>query len=448
MIKTKPNLTLLAIAGVLGIACSSGPAKKSLGDGCVLNSDCSGSLVCTFSRCHEACATSKDCPNNESCVKDKSGGAVCQLPVELQCSHDSDCAAPLVCAADGQCRGVCAQDSDCTAGQKCSTNLTCAEPNQVDSNNNLVAPDGGVLGTGGNSNVGGHGNGGESSSVGGGGTAGSTAASTTGGASSVGGVSNTGGNSAGTAGASVGGVTGNSGGTNSNAGATAGTGGAKPIGGSASTGGAPSVGGATAAGGTSATGGAIATGGTLSTGRASSTGGAVNIGGASAVGGSIATGGALATGGTLGLGGGGTTILTGCAAVTGTLYFCDDFESGLSKWTVSGQDWNTTTSQSRSPTHSATDSPDGKYAAGANVAMTLTTSLDLTATTIANPILSFWYKLSLDASYVCAVDLAYTEVSQDGGVTWSTLSSLCGGRNNTSTWTLLQLSLSAYKGES
>ena len=136
---------IVGLVGLLAEACSSSTAKKSLGEGCTLNSDCSGSLTCTFGRCHTACVVSKDCPAGQSCVKDKDGNAVCQLPQEVQCKATTDCATPLTCGADGQCRGQCAKDSDCTSGQKCSTNHTCAEPNQLDSNNNLISPDGGVM---------------------------------------------------------------------------------------------------------------------------------------------------------------------------------------------------------------------------------------------------------------------------------------------------------------
>ena len=42
------------------------------------------------------------------------------------------------------------------------------------------------------------------------------------------------------------------------------------------------------------------------------------------------------------------------------IVFSDDFESGLTNWTVTGS-WNTTTTDAYSPTHSFTDSPDGNY---------------------------------------------------------------------------------------
>ncbi len=54
-----------------------------------------------------------------------------------------------------------------------------------------------------------------------------------------------------------------------------------------------------------------------------------------------------------------------------TVYFQDDFEHGLGKWTVSGYDWALTTSDYRSSNHSATDSPGGNYAPNANAAITL-----------------------------------------------------------------------------
>jgi hypothetical protein len=143
-------------------------------------------------------------------------------------------------------------------------------------------------------------------------------------------------------------------------------------------------------------------------------------------------------------GGGGPPVATGCGVTpTSTRYFCDDFESGLSKWLVSGQDWNTTTSTSRSPSHCATDSPDGNYSQGAATAMTMANSLDL-ADAI-SPILTFWQKLTLRSEWYTA-DHVYVEVSSDSGTTWSQLV-VMGSVQNTTTWSLQQLSLSAYVGK-
>ncbi len=507
MSRRRSNVTI-ALLWLMAVACSSEAPKKSLGDGCTLNSDCSGSLVCTFGRCHTACVTTKDCPTGESCIKDSSNNAVCQLPTETKCTKDNDCATPLVCGADGNCRGPCTKDSDCTPGQKCSTNLTCAEPSQVDNNNNLIVGDGGVGGSsgtggkssvgtttaaGGSSNAGGTtsnaSNGGGNSAIGGitgtnptGGTgaiagASNGGASNTGGATAVGGASNLGGtktqggasNAGGTfavGGTFAGGGAVNVGGTTNSAGAVS-TGGTKAAGGTSNVGTNTSVGGITSVGGTTNLGGAgptggvfngggtLGTGGTVNAGGAQTTGGIVSAGGSTgaggaatggATGGTLPTGGAAATGGTPGSGGmatGGSTsgasyVPTGCSVPsTTTRYFCDDFESGLSNWTLSGQDWGATSTTSRSPNNSFTDSPAGNYAPGTNAAALLSGSIDPTQATA--PILMFWHKLALNNGST------YVEVSKDGGLNWSQLATYSIG-SNTSTWLLQQLDLKSYVG--
>lgn len=145
---------------------------------------------------------------------------------------------------------------------------------------------------------------------------------------------------------------------------------------------------------------------------------------------------------------GASPVATGCSAPpVSTRYFCDDFESGLSKWLVATSGWNTVTASYQSPTHSVTDSPDGSYAKGAVLDITMTSSVDLQGA--ASPVLVFWHTLQLGAT-VCsssnwATDHAYVNVSTDGGSTWTQLRDMtnCGG-NNTTTWSFQQLSLSAY----
>jgi hypothetical protein len=146
--------------------------------------------------------------------------------------------------------------------------------------------------------------------------------------------------------------------------------------------------------------------------------------------------------------GGAAPVSTGCGVVTTTRYFCDDFESGLSNWTVSGQDWNLTTTTWRSPAHCATDSPNGNYAKDANVAMTMTSSVDLTTAT--SPVLSFWHKLYM-------ANITYegvrVNVSTNAGIYWTGIlpANQFGDAtwwypNNTSTWSNVLLDLKPYKG--
>jgi hypothetical protein len=116
-------------------------------------------LVCTWGICHVACRASSDCQKGESCIAVSDQSMVCQKPTS--CTYNSDCQAGLVCAVDQQCRQQCKGDVDCTHGQTCTTTGTCAEQSQVDSNKNLLIPDGGLGGTGGTSGAGGTGGAGD-----------------------------------------------------------------------------------------------------------------------------------------------------------------------------------------------------------------------------------------------------------------------------------------------
>ena len=139
---------LIVVGAGLAPSCSGGE-RIDVGGACVLNSDCNQGLVCTWGKCHDGCHTTADCPAGQSCITASDQSKVCQLPIETQCIYDSDCQPPLKCAADQRCRNQCQADVDCPSGQTCTTTKSCAEPNQVDSNNNLVVPDGGVRGSGG-----------------------------------------------------------------------------------------------------------------------------------------------------------------------------------------------------------------------------------------------------------------------------------------------------------
>jgi hypothetical protein len=129
-------------------SCAEGK-KIDPGAACILNSDCNQPLVCSWGKCHDACHISADCPTGQSCITASDKSRVCQLPVETHCLYASDCPAPLICAVDQRCHNQCQTNVDCPSGQTCTTTKICAEPNQVDSSNNLLVPDGGVRGSGG-----------------------------------------------------------------------------------------------------------------------------------------------------------------------------------------------------------------------------------------------------------------------------------------------------------
>jgi hypothetical protein len=144
---------LLLILPLLTIACGSS-SKPPVGKTCVVNSDCNNPLSCTFGKCHEACAVTRDCPMGQRCVKGPLGN-VCQLGDEKLCpvaGGVSTCTAPLVCAIDLQCRNNCTTVAECTAGQACTGGI-CAEPTELNPDGTLhvgsadagvTAPDAGM----------------------------------------------------------------------------------------------------------------------------------------------------------------------------------------------------------------------------------------------------------------------------------------------------------------
>ena len=94
--------------------------------------------------------------------------------------------------------------------------------------------------------------------------------------------------------------------------------------------------------------------------------------------------------------------------------FSDNFESGLGNWTVSGHDWDLTTTTARTVRHSLTDSPAGNYLPNSWCAATLAHPIDLSSTVA--PVLQFWHQGTIGA-----YDGGYVQVSTDGGTTWGTL---------------------------
>ncbi len=117
--------------------------------------------------------------------------------------------------------------------------------------------------------------------------------------------------------------------------------------------------------------------------------------------------------------------------------FKDDFENGLDNWLVSGMDWDTVSDPCVNPPgHSVTESPVGNYLPFSNTTMTLAHPIDLSA--INSPVLSFWHRHTTHGNN----DFCYSEISEDGGVSWTELKKYSG---NITTFVLEKISLSAYK---
>jgi uncharacterized protein YjdB len=131
-----------------------------------------------------------------------------------------------------------------------------------------------------------------------------------------------------------------------------------------------------------------------------------------------------------------------------TVYFSDDFENGLGNWTVSGSDWAITNSNPREGNSSASDSPDGDYLSNANSILATKSSIDLRGSS--SPVLSYWHKISLNwtSDYPFSdknIDYCYTEISQDGGVSWTVLKQY--DRTQNTTWGYQAIDLKSYIGK-
>jgi len=154
-VRRSGSLLGAGVAAVLALAsaCSSDTpsaaarlAKKS--EGCLLNSDCNDPLVCAYRRCHDACTTSRDCPEGQRCLASDRPFHVCQLDDETECTYHSDCPPSLVCGSDGECRDQCTTSRDClppdededAPGQVCIEG-TCADPEELDDEGNLPEVD-------------------------------------------------------------------------------------------------------------------------------------------------------------------------------------------------------------------------------------------------------------------------------------------------------------------
>ncbi|MDB4980073.1 MAG: hypothetical protein JWM82_825 [Myxococcales bacterium] len=141
--------------GVLLIVACSGGSKPPPGKPCLMNSECTSPLSCSFGTCHVTCVEARDCSPGQDCVKSPKG-SVCQQPTEKHCDYRSDCQSPLFCAVDRQCRSQCKVDIDCpTSTQKCvAPDMVCAEPGDINPTTHLLknalatpvpdAPDGGA----------------------------------------------------------------------------------------------------------------------------------------------------------------------------------------------------------------------------------------------------------------------------------------------------------------
>lgn len=115
---------------------------------CSLSSDCPSSLVCLFRHCTNACQTDVDCPPGALCEADEAGLLGCRDGANMECTHNSGCPEPYICARDGRCREECREDWDCRDGEICLDGPdpnVCGDPSlRPDGGIDASVPDGGV----------------------------------------------------------------------------------------------------------------------------------------------------------------------------------------------------------------------------------------------------------------------------------------------------------------
>jgi hypothetical protein len=146
------------LAASIGACSDSSEEEKKTVDlsaQCTINSECKDPLVCAFARCHAQCALARDCPPGQRCVfgdaEDAAKAGVCQLEDERECEDDDDCQATQFCARDGECRDGCGDDDDCVDGYECTPSNACAADEELEPDGDIPyePPGGGEGGAGG-----------------------------------------------------------------------------------------------------------------------------------------------------------------------------------------------------------------------------------------------------------------------------------------------------------
>jgi hypothetical protein len=124
---------------------------------------------------------------------------------------------------------------------------------------------------------------------------------------------------------------------------------------------------------------------------------------------------------------------------TAVAAFFDDFESGLGQWTRGHSggtvDWDTTSAQYHSPTHSVTDSRAGNYGNNVNSYIQVVNGINLTGYNRAS--LSWWERYSTESSW----DWCYPEYSVNGGA-WTALVTRYSGSQTA--WTQRSVDLTGF----
>ena len=117
------------LALVLLVGCVD--ARSGAGAECSRNSQCAAPLVCALERCRNECNSSRDCPVGAACVRSEDGFGVCELLDEVggcdggcedgavsACERDADCTFGV--CVEARCEAECLSDRDCRFGTRCA----------------------------------------------------------------------------------------------------------------------------------------------------------------------------------------------------------------------------------------------------------------------------------------------------------------------------------------
>ncbi len=120
--------------------------------------------------------------------------------------------------------------------------------------------------------------------------------------------------------------------------------------------------------------------------------------------------------------------------------FSEDFESGLSSWTLTGQ-WGTTTSQAYNGSYSLADSPSGLYLNNQTTYATINSVFDLSTSLDAN----IYFKAKYDIEN--GFDYCYIDVSANNGTSWTTAYTI-NGEGNLGNWSDFNINVGGFVGNS
>lgn len=134
-------------------------------------------------------------------------------------------------------------------------------------------------------------------------------------------------------------------------------------------------------------------------------------------------------------------LLLSCYAVRAQVtIYADDFESGTSNWSLTGQ-WGLASSQAYNGSYSLADSPSGNYLNNQTTYATLDSVFDLSSSLDAN--MYFEAKYDIENGF----DYCYVEASANNGTSWTTVHTL-NGENNLSSWSNFAINIGGFVGNS